>query len=303
MKILLVRERKRLVFSSLMYLLYVCVFRHVWPGIWSFRDAGLRWGKGEGVRNVPGLQLSHLDRCSVAGNFLSTDSDSKCVPHQNRQIYSKVSGANRLFNLADRTPPSAQVMPLSICVCLFVVSPGAGWSGHSSGHQVCRQHPQGLCYIALHHPVNSYIVLLAAGLRPHRVEEMLTIFLSVSPQYVLFFFPVITVSQAESVICSLSTACSSWGPFWSSWPLSCTATKASRPPTPAGRRTLMADTTAAVGGPVEASRQGGERRTGIQQKKKEGKGLYRILWSRKRRSRGVGSEEVSRLGTEERKRD
>ncbi|KAM6939293.1 solute carrier family 35 member A3a isoform 2-T3 [Lycodopsis pacificus] len=44
---------------------------------------------------------------------------------------------------------------------------GAGWSGHSSGHQVCRQHPQGLRYIALHHPVNSHIVLLAAGLRPH----------------------------------------------------------------------------------------------------------------------------------------
>lgn len=41
------------------------------------------------------------------------------------------------------------------------------------------------------------------------------------------------------------------------------AMKASRPPTPAGRRTLTADTTAAaaVGGPVEASRRGGERRT------------------------------------------
>ena len=56
-----------------------------------------------------------------------------------------------------------QVMPSSICVLVFVVSPGAGWSGHSCGHQVCRQHPQGLCYIALHHPVNSYIILLATG--------------------------------------------------------------------------------------------------------------------------------------------
>uniref|UniRef100_A0A8C6VTX8 Solute carrier family 35 member A3a n=2 Tax=Nothobranchius TaxID=28779 RepID=A0A8C6VTX8_NOTFU len=59
-------------------------------------------------------------------------------------------------------PP--QVMPLSICVCVFVVSPGAGWSGHSSGHQVCRQHPEGLRYVAVHHPVHSYFLLLAAGL-------------------------------------------------------------------------------------------------------------------------------------------
>ncbi|XP_069378310.1 solute carrier family 35 member A3a isoform X1 [Paralichthys olivaceus] len=44
---------------------------------------------------------------------------------------------------------------------------GPGRSGHSRGHQVCRQHPQGLCYVALHHPVDSHIVLLAAGLRPH----------------------------------------------------------------------------------------------------------------------------------------
>lgn len=99
----------------------------------------------------------------------------------------------------DQTPcRPVQVMPLSICVCVFVVSPGAGWSGHSSGHQVCRQHPQGLCYIALNHPVNSYIVLLAAGLRPHRVEETFTICSSVSTS--LLFCLIITVSLTDSVV-------------------------------------------------------------------------------------------------------
>lgn len=127
-------------------------------------------------------------------------------------------------------------MPLTICVRVFVVSPGAGRSGHSSGHQVCRQHPQGLCDIALHHPVNSYIVLLAAGLRPHWVEETVTYSLSVS---LSFCFLKVTICRAAWRCCPLSsTACSSWGPFWSSRPLSSTATRAGHPPTPAGRRTL-----------------------------------------------------------------
>lgn len=63
-----------------------------------------------------------------------------------------------------RSRQTVQVMPLSICVSVFVVSPGSGRSGHSSGHQICRQHPQGLRYVAVHHPVNDHIVLVAAGL-------------------------------------------------------------------------------------------------------------------------------------------
>lgn len=97
-----------------------------------------------------------------------------------------------------------QVMPLSICLCVFVVFPGTGWSGHSSGHQVCRQHPQGLCYITLHHPINSYIVLLAAGLRPDQVGETVTVFPSVSSLYIfllLFFYLIIPVCQSDNVFC------------------------------------------------------------------------------------------------------
>lgn len=95
--------------------------------------------------------------------------------HQNCQIYYRASWVIEfLFHGSGSPRRPVQVMPSSICVCVFVVSPGAGWSGHSSGHQVCRQHPQGLCYIALHHPVNAHIVLLATGLRPHWVEDTLT---------------------------------------------------------------------------------------------------------------------------------
>lgn len=54
------------------------------------------------------------------------------------------------------------------------------------------------------------------------------------------------------------------------------AMKASHPPTPAGRRTLTVDRTAAGGGPVKASRneEGKEDR---ELKGKKGKGLYHIL--------------------------
>lgn len=67
-------------------------------------------------------------------------------------------------SVADYFEDPTQVVPLSICVCVFVVSPGAGGSGHSGGHQVCRQHPQRLCDVAVHHSVNPDIVLLAPGL-------------------------------------------------------------------------------------------------------------------------------------------
>lgn len=98
---------------------------------------------------------------------------------------------------------------------------------------------------------------------------------------------IITISPADGVFCCFSSAaCSSWGPFWSSRPLSCTATKASHPPTPAGRRTLTADTTAAVGGPVEASGRGGERRTESCREKEGERSLsYIVITKRKRRQR------------------
>lgn len=67
-------------------------------------------------------------------------------------------------SIADYFEDLTQPVPLSICVCVFVVSPGAGGSGHSGGHQVCRQHPQRLCYVAVHHSVYPDIVLLAPGL-------------------------------------------------------------------------------------------------------------------------------------------
>ncbi|KAM8890607.1 solute carrier family 35 member A3a isoform 2-T3 [Synchiropus picturatus] len=41
---------------------------------------------------------------------------------------------------------------------------GAGWSGHRGGHQVRRQHPQRLCHISLHHPVDCHFIFLAGGL-------------------------------------------------------------------------------------------------------------------------------------------
>lgn len=85
------------------------------------------------------------------------------------------------------------VGPYRSCLCpsvsVFVVSPGTGGSGHSSGYQVRRQHPQGLCYIAVHHPVNTYIILLAPGLRPHWVQETIKIR--------SIFFLIITISPAE----------------------------------------------------------------------------------------------------------
>lgn len=101
-------------------------------------------------------------------------------------------------------PPQSQrtqAVPLSIWVCVFVVSPGAGGSGHRGGHQVCRQHPQRLCYVALHHSVNADIVLLAPGLRPNQVQESLP-----PPPYLTFAF----TSHSSRF---LSPACSSWGPF------------------------------------------------------------------------------------------
>lgn len=212
------------------------------------------------------------------------------------QYFSNVISSLWGFYFMDQTPcRPVQVMPLSICVRVFVVSPGAGWSGHSGGHQVCRQHPQGLCYIALHHPVNAHIVLLAAGLRPHEVEEAVFTFLCLSSVFFNHNF--------SSWRCRLlsSTACSSWGPFWSSRPLSCTATKASHPPTPAGRRTLTADTTAAVGGPVEASRRGVERRTESWREKK-GKGLI-VWWEKGRGGEGrEGGKQAGNRGQEERKK-
>lgn len=86
-------------------------------------------------------------------------------------------------------------MPLSICVSVFVFSSGPGWSGHSSGHQVRRQHPQGLRYVTLHHPVNADIVLLAAGLWPNQVKKAVAIFFSVF-SFLLFFL------SAQWVFCS-----------------------------------------------------------------------------------------------------
>lgn len=86
-------------------------------------------------------------------------------------------------------------MPLSICVSVFVFSSGPGWSGHSSGHQVRRQHPQGLRYVTLHHPVNADIVLLAAGLWPNQVKKAVAIFFSVF-SFSLFFL------SAQWVFCS-----------------------------------------------------------------------------------------------------
>lgn len=137
----------------------MCVcFRDVRLCVWRLRHAGLRRGASEGVRNVSGIQHSHLVCGSAAGT-------SHSVPVAQ-------SFPQRLLSFVDQSPfRPLRVMPLSICVCLFVVSPGAGWSGHSSSYQICRQHPQGLRYITLHHPVNTYIVLLAAGLRPHWVEK------------------------------------------------------------------------------------------------------------------------------------
>lgn len=144
------------------YFLRVC--RDVRPGVRPLWDARLRWGEGEGVGHVSGIQHNYLDGCSAAGNSHSGASDSDIL---------SVFWGSVTFNCVDQIPCwPLEVTPLSICVCVFVVSPGAGWSGYSSGHQVCRQHPQGLCYIAIHHPVNSYIVLLAAGLRPHQVQSL-----------------------------------------------------------------------------------------------------------------------------------
>nr|XP_029541966.1 UDP-N-acetylglucosamine transporter-like isoform X2 [Oncorhynchus nerka] len=40
-------------------------------------------------------------------------------------------------------------------------SAGTRRAGYSSCHQVCRQHPEGLCHVTLHHPVNTHILLLA----------------------------------------------------------------------------------------------------------------------------------------------
>lgn len=91
-----------------------------------------------------------------------------------------------------------QVMPLSICACVFVVSPGAGWSGHSSGHQVCRQHPKRFCHVTLHHPVHSYILLPATGLWPLKVEEPVFFFLYIWMFFLLF--PELIVSFPQCVL-------------------------------------------------------------------------------------------------------
>lgn len=81
------------------------------------------------------------------------------------QINCPSSRGDRLFICgSDGGEFSHRVVPSSICCCVFVVSPGAGRSGHSGGHQVCGQHPQRLRHVALHHSVHPHIILLAAGL-------------------------------------------------------------------------------------------------------------------------------------------
>lgn len=68
----------------------VFVFRDVWPGVRPFWDDDLRWGEGEGVRNVPRIQHSHLDRRGSAGN--SHSSARRC----SHQIQSQTSGVDSL---------------------------------------------------------------------------------------------------------------------------------------------------------------------------------------------------------------
>lgn len=97
------------------------------------------------------------------------------------QLYCQSSEYHRLFVARPHSKVSAH--RLCLCPSVFVVSPGAGGSGHRSGHQVRRQHPQRLCYVALHHSVNADIVLLAPGLRPNQVQEA-----APPPPYLIFVF-------------------------------------------------------------------------------------------------------------------
>lgn len=168
-------EQKSVTVSYLLQLthlhtaLHVCVFSGMFGFVFGL--FGMLLYDGERVKESGMFQGYNTITWTVVA--LQVSLTPLVVFHD--QVYHQASGGRDRLIWWIRLPGPAQVMPLSICVCVFVVSPGTGWSGHSSGHQICRQHPQGLCYIALHHPVNSYIVLLAAGLRPHWVEEIVTV--------------------------------------------------------------------------------------------------------------------------------
>lgn len=98
------------------------ISRDVWSGVWSCWDAGLRWGESEGVRNVPGLQHSHLDCCGTAGNPHSTDSDSICISQQNCHKHYQASGlaGDSLISRIRFCVPYRSCLCPSVSACLLL---------------------------------------------------------------------------------------------------------------------------------------------------------------------------------------
>lgn len=111
------------------------------------RESGMLQGYNTVTWTVVALQVTTWER---------RVSQINCPSSQGDRVFICGSDGGGVF--------SHRVVPSSICCRVFVVSPGAGRSGHSGGHQVCGQHPQRLRHVALHHSFNPYIILLAAGL-------------------------------------------------------------------------------------------------------------------------------------------
>ncbi len=264
-----------------------CVSRDVWICVWPLRDAGLRWREGEGVGNVSGIQHHHLDCRRPAGKALST----ACVSHQSWQMCSQVRGVtDSVFRGWDS--PSARAGHAFVHLCLCLLFSGAGWSGHSSGHQVCRQHSQGFCYIALHHLVDSDIILLATGLWSHQVEETAAASLSLSFFNLCFSFPWSQYSQADGFACCHPQHLLPGGRFGyrGHFPVWLWRQVACQPQQGVGH--LTADITAAVGG----VRRGKEDRGGGG-KKGERSLSYVVLTKRKRQRKGSRQRGGKQVGS------
>uniref|UniRef100_A0A3Q2YYI7 Solute carrier family 35 member A3a n=1 Tax=Hippocampus comes TaxID=109280 RepID=A0A3Q2YYI7_HIPCM len=119
------------------------------------------------IRNI---QLGMF--CFVFGfvGMLSFDGD-KVMESGMFQGYNAITVAVVTLQVGLAWTLTASVWPLSIRTRVFlfffvvvVFHSGAGRSGHRGGHQVRRQHPQRLCHVALHHPLDAHLLLLAPGL-------------------------------------------------------------------------------------------------------------------------------------------
>ena len=113
-------------------------------------------------------------------------------------------------------------------------------------------------------PSSCQLLYRTSGCRTSTPPGRVTICPSVSAicfSISLFFFLIITISLADSVVWCLPQRVLLGGHFGHRGHFPVRLRRQAVPQPQQGVRTLTADTTAAGGGPVEASRHGGERRT------------------------------------------